>query len=261
MYLNFWSAGCGGCLAEMDTLEALSKKWGDKVVVVAVNTDPETVRINDLLAKHQITYPVVRDQLNITQERYQVIGTPTSVLIDSEGRVLELHQGMRKQRYPMAFIWNDESLAILRENAGILTTEQIAQLLHTNITAVRNMAYRLKLSLRVTAYNHRRIAQVQALYASETLSLKEIAAKTGLTASTVQYIVYVKSKNKPYATTEYVSFETENAVHYRVQKEFVDTERSLLDNISDNTRFRELYLTDGTFYCARNIKYEVFISE
>lgn len=147
----------------------------------------------------------------------------------------------------MAFIWNDESLAILRENAGILTTEQIAQLLHTNITAVRNMAYRLKLSLRVTAYNHRRIAQVQALYASETLSLKEIAAKTGLTASTVQYIVYVKSKNKPYATTEYVSFETENAVHYRVQKEFVDTERSLLDNISDNTRFRELYLTDGTF--------------
>ncbi|WP_251287801.1 hypothetical protein [Escherichia coli] len=101
----------------------------------------------------------------------------------------------------MAFIWNDESLAILRENAGILTTEQIAQLLHTNITAVRNMAYRLKLSLRVTAYNHRRIAQVQALYASETLSLKEIAAKTGLTASTVQYIVYVKSKNKPYATT------------------------------------------------------------
>lgn len=161
----------------------------------------------------------------------------------------------------MAFIWNDESLAILRENAGILTTEQIAQLLHTNITAVRNMAYRLKLSLRVTAYNHRRIAQVQALYASETLSLKEIAAKTGLTASTVQYIVYVKSKNKPYATTEYVSFETENAVHYRVQKEFFDTERSLLDNISDNTRFRELYLTDGTFYCARNIKYEVFISE
>ena len=82
--------------APAPALAALSKKWGDKVVVVAVNTDPETVRINDLLAKHQITYPVVRDQLNITQERYQVIGTPTSVLIDSEGRVLELHQGMRK---------------------------------------------------------------------------------------------------------------------------------------------------------------------
>ncbi|HAU4332200.1 TlpA disulfide reductase family protein [Citrobacter freundii] len=96
VYLNFWSAGCGGCLAEMDALEALSKKWGDKVVVVAVNTDPATVMIDGLLAKHQVSYPVLRDQLKISQERYQVIGTPTSVLIDREGRVLELHQGMRK---------------------------------------------------------------------------------------------------------------------------------------------------------------------
>ncbi|OZI15469.1 thioredoxin [Sodalis-like symbiont of Philaenus spumarius] len=96
VYLNFWSAGCGGCLAEMDTLEALSKQWGGKVTVVAVNTDPESVPLEELLTKHAITYPVLRDSLNITQERYQVIGTPTSVLIDSQGRVLDMHQGARK---------------------------------------------------------------------------------------------------------------------------------------------------------------------
>ncbi|MEN0628342.1 TlpA disulfide reductase family protein [Phytobacter ursingii] len=96
VYLNFWSASCGGCLAEMDTLQTLSKQYGDNVVVVAVNTDPDSVDIRALLAKHQITYPVLRDQLNITQERYQVIGTPTSVMIDRQGRVLELHQGARK---------------------------------------------------------------------------------------------------------------------------------------------------------------------
>lgn len=96
IYLNFWSASCGGCLAEMDTLQALSKQYGDNVVVVAVNTDPDSVDIRALLAKHQITYPVLRDQLNITQERYQVIGTPTSVMIDRQGRVLDLHQGARK---------------------------------------------------------------------------------------------------------------------------------------------------------------------
>lgn len=96
IYLNFWSAGCGGCLAEMDSLETLSQKWGDSVVVVAVNTDPGTVSLDALLAKHQVSYPVLRDQMKITQERYQVIGTPTSVLIDPQGRVLEWHQGMRK---------------------------------------------------------------------------------------------------------------------------------------------------------------------
>ena len=97
----------------------------------------------------------------------------------------------------MAFRWNKESLAVLRENAGVFTAEQIAGMLHTNITVVRNMAYRLKLSLRVSAYNQKRIEQVQTLYtSSEPLNLKEIAAKTGLTFSTVQYIVYVKLKSR-----------------------------------------------------------------
>ncbi|MFH2503947.1 TlpA disulfide reductase family protein [Klebsiella indica] len=96
VYLNFWSSGCGGCLAEMDTLQALSQRWPDKLVVVGVNTDPESVDIALLLAQHGISYPVLRDQLKMTQERYQVIGTPTSVLIDSHGVVLDLHQGWRK---------------------------------------------------------------------------------------------------------------------------------------------------------------------
>jgi peroxiredoxin len=83
----------------MDTLQALSKQYGDNVVVVAVNTDPDSVDIRALLAKHQITYPVLRDQLNITQERYQVIGTPTSVMIDRQGRVLDLHQVRASQQH------------------------------------------------------------------------------------------------------------------------------------------------------------------
>lgn len=98
VYLNFWSASCGGCLAEMETLEKLSKQWGEKLVVVAVNTDGEEVDIAPLLAKHHITYPVVRDQLKITQERYQVIGTPTSFLIDAKGRVIDTHQGARNEQ-------------------------------------------------------------------------------------------------------------------------------------------------------------------
>ncbi|PWC13529.1 thioredoxin [Brenneria roseae subsp. americana] len=102
VYLNFWSSGCGGCLAEMSTLEKLSKDYGDKVVVVAVNTDPDAVDISSLLAHHKITYPVVRDQLGITRERYQVMGTPTSFAIDRHGKVLELHQGARNEEQLVA---------------------------------------------------------------------------------------------------------------------------------------------------------------
>nr|WP_113868471.1 TlpA disulfide reductase family protein [Brenneria salicis]NMN92035.1 thiol-disulfide isomerase/thioredoxin [Brenneria salicis ATCC 15712 = DSM 30166]RBP59492.1 thiol-disulfide isomerase/thioredoxin [Brenneria salicis ATCC 15712 = DSM 30166]RLM29441.1 thioredoxin [Brenneria salicis ATCC 15712 = DSM 30166] len=97
VYLNFWSSGCAGCLAEMGTLEKLSKDYGDKVVVVAVNTDPDGVDISRLLAEQRITYPVVRDQLGITKERYKVIGTPTSFVIDANGKVTQQHQGMRNE--------------------------------------------------------------------------------------------------------------------------------------------------------------------
>ena len=57
---------------------------------------PYCKQLDPLLEKIVMKYPVLRDQMKITQERYQVIGTPTSVLIDPQGRVLEWHQGMRK---------------------------------------------------------------------------------------------------------------------------------------------------------------------
>ncbi|MFC3396109.1 TlpA family protein disulfide reductase [Brenneria rubrifaciens] len=97
VYLNFWSSSCGGCLSEMDTLEKLSKTYSDKVVVVAVNTDPDSVDLTPLLAQHNVTYPVIRDQLGITQARYQVIGTPTSFIINANGKVVEQYQGARNE--------------------------------------------------------------------------------------------------------------------------------------------------------------------
>lgn len=98
VYLNFWSASCGGCLAEMAALDKLNKEYQNDIVVVAINTDPEQVDINPVLAQRNISYPVIRDQLGITQERYQVIGTPTSFMIDRNGKVTQLHQGARNEK-------------------------------------------------------------------------------------------------------------------------------------------------------------------
>ncbi|EKN3683596.1 TlpA family protein disulfide reductase [Yersinia enterocolitica] len=98
VYLNFWSASCGGCLAEMAALDKLSQQYQQDIVVVAINTDPEQVDIAPVLAQRNISYPVIRDQLGITQERYQVIGTPTSFMIDRHGKVTELHQGARDEK-------------------------------------------------------------------------------------------------------------------------------------------------------------------
>lgn len=95
VYLTFWSADCGGCAADMKLLQQLTDAYGDRLVVVAVNTDPRQTDIAPFLAELHIHYPVVRDQLGITQERYQVIGTPTSYLLSADGTVVAAHQGMQ----------------------------------------------------------------------------------------------------------------------------------------------------------------------
>lgn len=94
VYLNFWSSGCGGCLAEMATLDQLSQRYAGRVAVVAVNTDPDGVDLSNV----PVSYPVVRDQLGITKERYQVVGTPTSFVVDARGTVTAIHQGVRSEQ-------------------------------------------------------------------------------------------------------------------------------------------------------------------
>jgi len=95
VYLTFWSADCGGCAADMNALQKLTDIYGDSLVVVAVNTDPQQTDLTPFLSQLHLSYPVVRDQLGITKERYQVIGTPTAYLIDGRGMVVAAHQGMQ----------------------------------------------------------------------------------------------------------------------------------------------------------------------
>lgn len=93
VYLNFWSVSCGGCIAEMPVLQRLSVQYAQRIAVVGVNTDPQSVDIQPIVWRQQIRFPVLRDQLGITQERYRVIGTPTSFIIDPQGKLLELKEG------------------------------------------------------------------------------------------------------------------------------------------------------------------------
>jgi hypothetical protein len=70
----------------------------------------------------------------------------------------------------MAFIWTDKKLGFLRKSAGISRRDKPAEKLDTNITVVRNMAYRLNLHLRLPKYNEKDKEQVQALYDSRKTS-------------------------------------------------------------------------------------------
>jgi len=96
LFLTFWSDGCSSCVAEMKELETLAQANDGRVAVVAVNVDAEPPDMREIRQRLGLSFPLLRDSLGISKERYDVAGTPTSVLIDAHGRILSHYVGMRK---------------------------------------------------------------------------------------------------------------------------------------------------------------------
>ncbi|MGC7590109.1 TlpA family protein disulfide reductase [Bisgaard Taxon 46] len=87
--LNFWSETCGMCIAELKQFEQLMKQYPThNLHIIAINIDGEQAKTQDVVNKREITLPIVKDQLKITAERYKLIGTPSSFVIDPEGKIL-----------------------------------------------------------------------------------------------------------------------------------------------------------------------------
>ena len=70
----------------------------DKVQLIAINVDGDKVDTKAVVAKRQLTLPVIKDQLKITAERYQLIGTPTSFVITPEGNIQAKYEGANSRR-------------------------------------------------------------------------------------------------------------------------------------------------------------------
>ncbi|EDS7590153.1 hypothetical protein AAQ05_005655 [Salmonella enterica subsp. diarizonae] len=149
----------------------------------------------------------------------------------------------------MAFAWMEEQINYLRENAGKLKAREIADALGTNITAVRNMAVRLKLSLRVPGYTHEQVEAVRGLYASQgDISIREISRLTGLAHDVVSYILYTSGrKMRPqYHRGRFIEFETEEGVRLFVQAEPVDAHRTSKEALTGG---------QGTHYKGTNVSF------
>lgn len=94
LLINFWSETCGICIVEMKLLQQFSQTYPDQLQLLAINIDGERGDTQAVVEKNQLTLPVVKDQLNITAERYQLVGTPTSFLLDPHGKILAKFEGL-----------------------------------------------------------------------------------------------------------------------------------------------------------------------
>ena len=91
--LVFWSETCGRCIAELKEFEKLAEDNPGKVSLIAINVDSDKMDTKAVVAKRELHLPVIKDQMKITAERYQLIGTPTSFVISPEGNIQAKYEG------------------------------------------------------------------------------------------------------------------------------------------------------------------------
>lgn len=93
--LNFWSETCGICINELKSFEQFMQNYpNNNLHIIAMNIDGEKIDTQATVTKREIQLLVVKDQLKISAERYQLIGTPTSFVIDPEGKILYKFEGL-----------------------------------------------------------------------------------------------------------------------------------------------------------------------
>jgi len=97
--IDFWATWCEPCRAALAELEDWRRRWGPRgLTVVAVSVDgPRNVaKVRPFMARLKVGYPVVIDDDGRLQELYQVTQLPTSVLVDTAGRVVAVRVGYRR---------------------------------------------------------------------------------------------------------------------------------------------------------------------
>jgi len=90
--INFWATDCPGCIKEMPGLAATYNQFrgqGLEIIAVSMSYDPPNHVLN-FTQKNKIPFPVVLDiDGQIAQSFENIRLTPTSILIDKNGKIID----------------------------------------------------------------------------------------------------------------------------------------------------------------------------
>ncbi|HET8923452.1 MAG TPA: TlpA disulfide reductase family protein [Candidatus Acidoferrum sp.] len=94
--VNFWATWCGPCRAEIPDLVELQDKYQDQLQIIGlVVDDDDQEAIKKFVVKFGINYPVAVATNEMRIQYGGIPALPTSFVLDSEGRVVQKHEGLR----------------------------------------------------------------------------------------------------------------------------------------------------------------------
>lgn len=89
--LNFWFVNCGPCKAEFPYFESVYKEYSNVQLLTLNHIDTEA-QIKALREQLGVTFPMIAESIGL-QQGFDISAYPTTVFIDSSGRILKIQVG------------------------------------------------------------------------------------------------------------------------------------------------------------------------
>jgi peroxiredoxin len=103
--VNFFTIWCQPCRHEMPDLNAIYNENKDKglsMVGICLNADPNQLKV--LVTQLKLDYPVLLGTEKVNKDFGEIVGVPTTFIIDKQGKVADKIVGARKKDEFMAVI-------------------------------------------------------------------------------------------------------------------------------------------------------------
>ena len=91
--LTFWTTGCYYCILQMPSLEAAHNEMGDEVEFITIDMMENSYSVQSLMNYYDFSLPVALDSDGTVSEDYNVIYTPTNVIVDGQGVIYYIRKG------------------------------------------------------------------------------------------------------------------------------------------------------------------------
>lgn len=84
----FWATWCPYCVEEIPILNQMVDEYKDKVEILGIDIKENAEKVNSFSEKKGVKYTILLDTNGEIAKKYGVLGIPTNVLIDKDGKIL-----------------------------------------------------------------------------------------------------------------------------------------------------------------------------
>jgi thiol-disulfide isomerase/thioredoxin len=129
--INFWATWCGPCKEEIPDLVMLQNKYQGKLQMIGMlsSDDSSADAVRKFIKETGMNYPVAVASQELESKFGGIMGLPTSFVVDTDGRIVQKHIGLRN---PALYDAEIRALLQMPVQAKIETFEDQGQVLLSN---------------------------------------------------------------------------------------------------------------------------------